>query len=72
MRTPSAHDGKGPGSAVDDGKGVAVVLVAGSGSLPISQTKPADVTVAAGAGRSLADESQTATTPLLNWCNLPV
>lgn len=66
MRTLSAHDGEGPGSAVGGGKGgwvLAGVLVAGSGSLPLSLAKAADVTVAAGGGRSLADESHTATTP---------
>lgn len=78
-RTPSAHDGEGPSSAGGGrrrerealGRGV-VVLVAGSGSLPHSQTKAADLRVAAGGGRSSADESQTDDTPPLIRCNLPV
>lgn len=79
-RTPSAHDGEGPSSAggggggrrEEGGFGAGGVLVAGSGSLPHSQTKAADVRVAAGGGRSSADESQTDDTPPLIRCNLPV
>lgn len=39
------------------------VLVIGSGSLPLSQTKAADVRAAVGGGWSSADESQTDDTP---------
>lgn len=71
-RARQGEDGGGRGRLWGGGGGWGVVLVAGSGSLPHSQTKAADVRVAAGGGRSSADESQTDDTPSLIRCNLPV